>query len=212
MSTTREPPPLDVAGFAARMPVSRETVERLATFLDLLARWQRAINLVGRSTMADPWRRHILDSGQLLRFLPQPSGRVADIGSGAGLPGMVLAIMGVPAVHLVEADRRKAQFLREVARQLDLTTVTVHAERIEALTLTVDCVTARALAPLSMLLELAAPLLEQHGRLILLKGRNVEVELDEARHRWAMRVSVEPSMSDPHGRVLIIDEVQRREA
>jgi 16S rRNA (guanine527-N7)-methyltransferase len=212
MSATREPPPLDEAGFVARMPVSRETMERLAAYLKLLAQWQRAINLVGRSTMADPWRRHILDSAQLFRFLPQPSGRIADIGSGAGLPGIVLAIMGVPAVHLVEADRRKAQFLREVARQLGLTAVTVHAERIEALALTVNCVTARALAPLSTLLELAAPLLEQDGRLILLKGRNAEVELAEARHRWTMRVSVETSEADAHGRILIIDEVQRREA
>ena len=205
-------PPLDAAGFAAHMHVSRETIERLAAYLHLLAQWQKAINLVGRSTLADPWRRHILDSAQLGRFLPSSPGRIADIGSGAGLPGMVLAITGVPDVHLVEADRRKAQFLREVARELGLTSVTVHAERIESLSLTVKCVTARALAPLSALLELATPLLEQDGRLILLKGRNAEIELAEARQRWAMRVSVEPSQADAHGRILIIDEVKRREA
>lgn len=211
MSAKHEPP-LDAAGFADRMPVSRETLERLAAYLALLVKWQKAINLVGGSTLADPWRRHILDSAQIIRFLPQSPGPIADIGSGAGLPGMVLAIMGVPAVHLVESDRRKAQFLREVARQLSLTTVTVHAERIETLALTVGCVTARALAPLPALVELAAPLLEPRSRLILLKGRNAEVELAEARQRWILRVSVECSVADAEGRILVIDEVQRREA
>lgn len=212
MTTKCEPLPLDATGFAARTHVSRETVERLSAYLELLGRWQKAINLVGRSTLADPWRRHILDSAQLLRFIPQPFGRLADIGSGAGLPGLVLAIMGVPAVHLVEADRRKAQFLREVARQLSLSSVTVHAERIETLALTANCVTARALSPLPGLLELAVPLLEPQGRLILLKGRNLEAELIEAKQNWSMRVSVEQSEADPYGRILIVDEVQRRAA
>lgn len=199
---------IEAAGLLDLVPVSRETVDRFRAYLDLLGQWQKAINLVGRSTLADPWRRHILDSAQLHRHLPPAPVRLADLGSGAGLPGLVLAIMGVAEVHLVEADRRKAQFLREAARRLQLGNVTVHAARIETLALEVDVVTARALAPLDALLPLAVPLLAPEGRLVLLKGRGAEVELTAARARWTMRVAALPSLADPEGRVLILDEVR----
>ena len=202
--------PLDAAGFAALVAVSRETLGKLEAYLDLLQQWQKAINLVGKSTLDDAWRRHVLDSAQLFRHLPKGPARLADIGSGAGLPGLVLAIMGAAEVHLVEADRRKAQFLREAARQLQLGNVRVHAARIESLDLAVDVVTARALAPLSELLSLAAPLLAPGGRLLLLKGRNVEAELTAAGKHWTMRVAVEPSLADLRGRVLILDGVCAR--
>jgi 16S rRNA (guanine527-N7)-methyltransferase len=204
--------PLDAAGFAAHIEVSRETLSRLGAYIELLARWQSAINLVGRSTLADPWRRHLLDSAQLARFLETRTGPIIDLGSGAGLPGIVLAIMGVPTVHLVEADRRKAQFLREAARQLGLANVTVHAARIETLSLKAAVLTARALAPLPKLLELAAPVLMPNGRLVLLKGRSAADEVAEAERHWAMRVAVEPSLADPEGRIVILDEVRRRAA
>jgi 16S rRNA (guanine527-N7)-methyltransferase len=199
---------LDAAGFAALVPVSRETLAKLEAYLGLLGKWQKAINLVGKSTLEDPWRRHILDCAQLVRYLPEGRLRLADLGSGAGLPGLVLAIMGVAEVHLVESDRRKAQFLREAARQLGLGTVRVHAVRIEALDLAVDVVTARALAPLAELLPLAAPLLAPQARLLLLKGRNADGELAAAAQCWTMRVALEPSLADPLGRVLILDEVR----
>ncbi len=126
-------PALGRAGFAAAIDVSRETLERLTLYLELLGRWQRAINLVGPATLADPWRRHVLDSAQLLAHLPAPAGPLVDLGSGAGFPGMVLALLGVPGVALIEADRRKAEFLRQVARATGAE-VAVHAERIERLT------------------------------------------------------------------------------
>ncbi len=210
MSKTATSAALDAAGFAASVPVSRETLDRLTTYLGLLERWQETINLVGRSTLADPWRRHVLDSAQLARFMPRGRGRIADLGSGAGLPGLVLASMGASMVHLVEADRRKAQFLREAVRQLALSDVVVHADRIENLALKVDVVTARALAPLPSLLQLAVPLLEPDGRLVLLKGRNAETEVTAAALRWDMQVTLEPSLADPAGRVVILDEVRRR--
>jgi 16S rRNA (guanine527-N7)-methyltransferase len=203
--------PLDPEGIAPLLGVSRETVARLEHYLALLAIWQRAINLVGKSTLSDPWRRHILDSAQLCRFLPQRAVEVADLGSGAGLPGLILAITTTTAhVHLVEADGRKAQFLREVARRLDLANVTVHAARIENVTLRVDVVTARALAPLAKLLPLAAPLLAPDGRMVFLKGANGGAELAEARAAWSMREHSVPSLADPDGRVVILDEVRRR--
>lgn len=207
---TREAP-LDAAGFASLMGVSRETVAKLEAYIALLERWQRAINLVGKSTLADPWRRHILDSAQLCRFLPKAPSGVVDLGSGAGLPGLVLAIMTTAArVHLVEADGRKAQFLREAARRLELANLSVHAVRIESLTLQADVVTARALAPLAKLLPLAAPLMARGGRMILLKGVNSAAELAEARASWSVRDQLEPSLADPDGRVVILDEVRRR--
>lgn len=199
--------PLNGSDLAGLVDVSRETITRLERYLGLLRQWQRAINLVGRSTLDDPWRRHILDSAQLARHLPEGSISLADLGSGAGLPGLVLAIMREMPVHLIEADKRKAQFLREAARKLDLAHVSVHPKRIEAVDLAVDVVTSRALAPLDGLLALALPLLRPCGRLLLLKGRNVEAELTEARRNWTMRVAVEPSLADSQGRVLIVDEV-----
>lgn len=207
MSDARREPPLDAAGFARLVPVSRETVGRLTDYLELLQQWQKAINLVGASTLADPWRRHILDSAQLFRHLPSDCGTLADLGSGAGLPGLVLAAMGVAEVHLVESDRRKAQFLREASRRMGLAHVTVHPVRIETLSLSVDVVTARALAPLVDLLPLARPLLKPGGRLVLLKGRGVDAELTALGEAGTMRVELHPSLADPEGRVLVLEEV-----
>ncbi len=203
----RREAPLDAAGFAQKVPVSRETVERLTLYLDLLRQWQKAINLVGASTLADPWRRHILDSAQLIRHLPEDGVTLADLGSGAGLPGLVLAAMGIPEVHLVESDRRKAQFLREAARRMGLAGVTVHPVRIETLSLAVDAVTARALAPLVQLVPMARPLLRAGGRLVLLKGRGVDAELTALGEAEKMRAELHPSLADPEGRVLVLEEV-----
>jgi 16S rRNA (guanine527-N7)-methyltransferase len=192
---------LSPEGFAAAMAggaghdVSRETLERLTLYLDLLQRWQRAVNLVGASTLADPWRRHILDCAQLVAHLPATAGTVIDLGSGAGLPGMVLALLGVRGIHLVESDQRKAQFLREAAR-ITGAEVTVHAERIEQLAgLRGDVVTARALAPLPRLLALAENVLEPQGVCLFLKGEQVERELTDARETWHMQLEIIRSRS-----------------
>jgi 16S rRNA (guanine527-N7)-methyltransferase len=192
--------------------VSRETLDRLETYLDLLKRWQRTINLVGASTLADPWRRHILDSGQLWRFWPPGARVLVDLGSGAGLPGLVLAILGAPVVHLIESDRRKASFLREAARACGAV-VTVHAARIEDVPpLAADVITARALAPLPELLALAEPHLRPGTIGLFLKGRQAETELTLARESWTMSAEREPSLSDPDSQALIISEVRRRVA
>ena len=107
---------LDAQGFAEFIPVSRETLARLEAYAALLTLWSARINLIGRDTVADLWRRHILDSAQLLSFVPERARSMIDLGSGAGLPGLVLAILGVPGVELVEADSRKSAFLREAMR------------------------------------------------------------------------------------------------
>lgn len=192
----------------ALLDVSRETLERLQAYLDLLARWQARINLVGPSTLADPWRRHIVDSGQLWRFWPAGSRTMADLGSGAGLPGIVLALLGAPVVHLIESDQRKAAFLREAARTCDAA-VTVHSERSEAVApLAVDVVTARALAPLPELLQLAMRHVHAGTTCMFLKGRGAASELTRAREHWTMRATIAASLSDPEGQILLISEIR----
>jgi 16S rRNA (guanine527-N7)-methyltransferase len=201
--------PLSRAAFGAQLGVSRETLERLTLHLELLARWQTAINLVGPATLADPWRRHMLDSAQLLAHLPEDARGLLDLGSGAGFPGLVLAILGVPDVTLIESDRRKAQFLREVARATD-TAVTIHAERAERLApVAVSVVTARALAPLPRLLPLAVRFLAADGVCLLLKGASVGDELTEAAKTWHMAAELFPSLSAPSGTVLKLRGIAR---
>src|SRR5262245_58873059 len=119
MPVGRHDRPLGPEDIGQVLEVSRETLERLAVYVGLLRQWQRTINLVGPATLADPWRRHILDSAQLWAHLPGGARVLVDLGSGAGLPGLVLAILGAPDVHLIESDRRKAAFLREAARRVD---------------------------------------------------------------------------------------------
>ncbi|WP_170244906.1 16S rRNA (guanine(527)-N(7))-methyltransferase RsmG [Pararhodospirillum oryzae] len=195
--------------FAAACNVSRETLSRCETYLALLRRWQPHLNLVGPSTLSDPWRRHFLDSAQLLPLMPEGTRVVLDVGSGAGFPGLVLAILGVPEVHLVEADQRKVVFLREAARHTN-TTVTVHARRLETLDpFPVDVVTARALAPLPRLLDWTAPFLEKGAEALFLKGEAVEEELTESGSAWMMRVDRFPSRTGSSGFVLRLGEVRR---
>jgi 16S rRNA (guanine527-N7)-methyltransferase len=202
-------PPLSREAFGEQLGVSRETLERLSVHLDLLRRWQRAINLVGPATLADPWRRHFLDSAQLVRHLPETAASLADLGSGAGFPGMVLALLGVRGVHLIEADRRKAEFLREVARATGAR-VTVHAERIERMQdWPAEVITARALAPLSRLLELAQRFVTADSVCLFLKGRSAERELTQARGSWHMVSAMFPSLSEPDGSVVQLQGIRR---
>jgi 16S rRNA (guanine527-N7)-methyltransferase len=202
-------PLLGPEAFGERLHVSRETLERLALYLELLRRWQRAINLVGRGTLADPWRRHFLDCAQLAVLVPAAAGSVVDLGSGAGFPGMVLAILGVPGVRLIESDLRKAQFLREVARATG-TAVEVHAARIEHLPgWPAEVITARALAPLPRLLVLAERFMTPDSICLFLKGRSGAHELTEARLSWHMEAEMFPSLSEPTGMVLQLRGVRR---
>lgn len=199
---------LDARGFQNATGVSRETLERLTAYADLLRKWQPKINLVGPATLPDLWQRHFLDSAQLYPLLPEGTRSLADIGTGAGFPGLVLAILGVPDVHLIESDSRKCAFLREAARVTG-TTVTVHNKRIEAVSgLAADVVTARALASLETLLGWAFPLLRPNGHCLFLKGQNVEGELTDTTKYWKMRAERFDSRSDPGGVVLRLGEIE----
>jgi 16S rRNA (guanine527-N7)-methyltransferase len=204
-----EAAPLGPDGFAAITGVSRETMRRLEAYAALLVGWSQRINLVGRSTLADLWRRHFLDSAQLLPMIPAGTRSLVDLGSGAGFPGLVLAILGIPGVELVEADRRKATFLSEVARTTRAE-VTLRACRIEAVTpRAVDVVTARGCAPLDRLLPLAARFIGPQTTCLFLKGVQAEEELTVAGKAWTMTVSRQPSRSDPGGTVFLLQQVVR---
>ncbi|MBT4770005.1 MAG: 16S rRNA (guanine(527)-N(7))-methyltransferase RsmG [Rhodospirillaceae bacterium] len=212
-------PPLTPEGLADLCPVSRETLGRLIVYGELLVKWQRAINLVGGGSLKDLWRRHMLDSLQLTSPLATAWAArgaatppvIVDLGSGAGFPGLVLAIAGAGQVHLVESDTRKAAFLREVARETGAL-VEVHDERIEALPpFTADFITARALAPLSKLLEYADPFLLDSSICLFLKGKAAEEELTCVRKEWNMQIERLPSLSDPTGLILKLENVSRKE-
>jgi 16S rRNA (guanine527-N7)-methyltransferase len=198
-------------GFQRLFHVSRETFDRLALYVELLERWNARINLVGRDTMGDVWRRHLLDSAQLYPLIPQRARVLVDFGSGAGLPGVILAILGVPEVHLVEADQRKAAFLREALRVTG-TQARLHVARIEAVApFPADIVTARALAPLIDLLDLAEPFLTRATQCLVLKGKTADDELTKAGEAWKMRVDRVASASDPSGTILRLETMARIE-
>jgi 16S rRNA (guanine527-N7)-methyltransferase len=201
--------PLGPAGFAALTGVSRETLARLEAYAALLLEWSPRINLVGRSTLGDIWRRHFLDSAQLLPLVPAAARSVVDLGSGAGFPGLVLAILGVPGVELIEADSRKAAFLREAVRITGAEAV-LRPCRIEAVAAwPADVVTARAFAPLDRLLALAERFIGPQTVCLLLKGARAEEELTAAGKAWTMTASRYPSRADPGGTVLSLQQVSR---
>jgi len=182
--------------------VSRETLCQFEAYLKLLEKWQRRINLVANSTMADVWERHILDSAQLFRFCPPNTKKILDVGSGAGFPGLVLAIMGDAQVDLVESDQRKAIFLSTVIRSLGLS-AKVHNQRIESLpNLCPDVVTARAVAPVSRLIKLIENQISADTVCLFLKGASVEDELTDLQSYSTMLSVNHPSLSGPDGVVL----------
>lgn len=167
------------------------------------------MNLIGRSTAAEVWHRHMLDSAQIMGHLPPATNTLVDLGSGAGFPGLVLAILGVPNVHLIESKEKKAVFLQEAVAAIDLP-VTVHNARIEALApFEADVVTARALAPLDKLIGYGQRFAGPKTCHIFLKGQHIGDELTNAHKIWKMQVDRKPSTSDPRGSVLCVREVSR---
>lgn len=197
-------------------PVSRETESALDQFVELFLRWQRAVQLVANSTLAQLWTRHIADSLQLLDLAP--NAKVwADLGSGGGFPGLIaaIALKEKPGakVHLIESDQRKAAFLRETARTLDLPAM-IHVKRIEEVSPEalpgLEIVTARALAPMPELLELAHPFLKNGAKGLFMKGANVDNELTDATKSWSIKSTIVPSKTDAEGRIVIVEQALRK--
>ncbi|MCC7015952.1 MAG: 16S rRNA (guanine(527)-N(7))-methyltransferase RsmG [Rhodospirillales bacterium] len=196
--------------FARETGASPETMKRLERFVALLEKWQKKINLVGEATLADAWRRHVLDSAQLAPLVSGIEGKIADIGSGAGFPGLILAIMTDRHVHLIESDARKCAFLVEAARATDAA-VSILNRRIESVTdPKFAVVIARAVAPLWELIGLAEGVLEPAGCCFFLKGQRVSDELTDALKSWSMIITRIPSVTNKNGVVLKLEKVARK--
>jgi 16S rRNA (guanine527-N7)-methyltransferase len=197
-------------------PVSRETEARLDRYVELLLEWQAKTNLVAPSTLVHLWTRHVSDSLQLLTLRPGAK-RWADLGSGGGFPGVVVAcaIAETPGalVHLVERNAKKAAFLREALRVTN-SPGTVHladiGDSVDRITGPVDCVTARALAPLHQLIGFAEPLVNQGATALFLKGQDVESELTEATKYWNIQPRLHSSRTGGQGWIVELDHIKRR--
>lgn len=201
--------PDDKTAFAAATGVSRETLDRLDAYRAMLLEANRGLALIGKRTEDEVWSRHFLDSAQLLPLLPRPDARLIDVGSGAGFPGLVLAILGGPRVELIEHNMKKAEFLASVIERLQLDVV-LHAKKIEAVRpFAADAATARALAPLSELILLTIPFLHQGGIGIFPKGRSAAAELEAARARYRFDADLIPSRTAEDARIVRLANIRR---
>jgi 16S rRNA (guanine527-N7)-methyltransferase len=205
----------DRAAALALTPVSRETEARLDRFIDLLQTWQAKTNLVSPATLPMLWSRHVSDSLQLLSLAP--SARVwVDFGSGGGFPGMILAcaLADTPdaVVHLIERNGKKAGFLREALRVTGAAAA-IHLadikDTVDRLGCPVDCVTARAVAPLHQLISFAEPLVKKGAKALFLKGQDVEAELTEATKYWNIKPHLHSSRTGGHGWIVELDRIER---
>ena len=208
--------PADKARALALTPVSRETLGKLESYVDLLLDWSQRQNLIGPSTIPTIWTRHVADSLQLLDLAPKAK-VWADFGAGAGFPGIpiacALAGQEGAAVHLVESIGKKANFLREAVRVTGAPAV-VHQERAEKFSAdhgdSVDVVTARALAPLKLLCDLSFPLIQRGAIGLFPKGQDVDAELTEATKYWKIEATKVPSKTSPGGNILVVTRLARQ--
>jgi 16S rRNA (guanine527-N7)-methyltransferase len=202
----------DAETFARAIGATPQQIADLERFRGLLADWNQRMNLVGPATLEVFWNRHAWDSAQLLQLAPAEAKVWADLGAGAGLPGLVLAIMGKGQdgfhVHLVESMAKRCRFLSAVVGELDLP-ASVHNERAENLQLAVDIVTARACAPLARLLGYARPYLKTGALGLFLKGQDVAAELEDAAKSWEFEADTLPSLSDPRGQIVRVRRLGR---
>lgn len=201
----------DAADFAAATGCGDQAIADLERYRSYLAEWNEKMNLVGPATLEVFWSRHAWDSAQILALAPEAK-TWADLGTGAGLPGVVLAILGKGRpdfhVHLVDSLAKRCRFLSEVVNGLDLP-ATVHNSRAEDLALTVDIVTARACAPMSRLLGYAQPYLKRGALALFLKGQDVASELEDAAKAWDFEADVSPSRSDARGQIVRVRRLGR---
>lgn len=194
--------------------LNSEVLARLQIYKSLLAKWNKAINLVSAGTVDRIFERHFLDSAQLLQLAPEEARTWADLGSGGGFPGLVVAVFAASErpelrITLVEADLRKAEFLRTVSREMELS-VEVRAERIEVCApLAADVVSARALAPLPRLFGYAARHLAKDGMCLFMKGARYDQEVQGASRTWSFRTEAVMSKTEPGSSVLLIRNLHR---
>ena len=199
--------------FCLFLNVSRETYEKLIIFHKTLVKWQNSINLISKKSVQNVWERHFLDSAQLYKITKNINGNIIDFGTGAGFPGMILAMMGNKKIHLVESDQKKCTFLREVS-MLSETDITVHNNRIEDLEFfDVELITARALAPLNKLIDYAEAFTNKSStnkippKLLFLKGKSYKKEISELNDKQSFSIEEFESITDNFGKILYINKI-----
>ena len=200
------------SNFCLFQNVSRETYEKFAVFHQTLIKWQNSINLISKNSIDNIWERHFLDSAQLYKITKEIDGNIIDFGSGAGFPGLILAMMGHKKVHLVESNQKKCTFLREVS-MLSETDVTVHNQRIENLDFfDAELITARALAPLSKLIEYVEAFVKKSStdqifpKMLFLKGKSYKQELSGINKKRIFSIEEFESITDKFGKILYFNK------
>ena len=202
---------IDQIAAATGGDVPRETFERLQCYASLLIEENEHQNLVGRSTIEELWQRHIVDSAQLVRFAPRADSSWLDIGSGAGLPGLVVAILTEGPIALVEPRKLRADFLQRAAEEIGLAhRVTVHATKVERVTGAFEVITARAVAALEVLLRISQHLSTDKSLWLFPKGKSAQSELDEVRRTWQGSFRLVRSRTHPASAIVVAEHVQRR--
>ncbi|MFW0777747.1 MAG: 16S rRNA (guanine(527)-N(7))-methyltransferase RsmG [Rickettsiales bacterium] len=194
----------------SHLKVSHETYEKLSTYHDLLIKWQSKINLISNDTVSDIWSRHILDSLQLVPHIPSLDNTMMDIGTGAGFPGMALAIYGYNNIHLVESDGKKIVFLREVSRVTN-SPVTIHHQRVEQVEIPkCDIILSRACSDLNKLLNLSIKNVSHETTSLFHKGKNYSIEIEDAKKHWSFDHEITKSITDPNGVIVKLSNICRR--
>jgi 16S rRNA (guanine527-N7)-methyltransferase len=204
------PPEFGPEQFAEASGVSRETLGHLKLYIGLLREWNAQHNLVSAGSLADVWRRHVWDCAQIARYVPEDAKTLADLGAGAGFPGLVLGelLRGKVQVTLFEATAKKARFLEAAAAAMQLPVAVKNLRIEDAPVEKFDVITARAMAPLPKLLRYAQKFVGKNSIYLFPKGQNLEAELTEARKNWKLEVRKHPSLSDPTGTILEIRELK----
>ena len=203
------------SGFCSYVSVSRETFEKLHIFYRTLTKWQNSINLISKNSAKNIWERHFLDSAQLYKYVKDINGNILDFGSGAGFPGLVLAIMGKKNIHLVESDYKKCVFLKEISMLTNID-ITIHNCRIENLRFfNVDLVTCRALAPLHKLIDYVENFVSKSSnknqnfpKLLFLKGKMYKQELSQLKKNKIIDFKEYTSITDRYSKIIYINKVE----
>jgi 16S rRNA (guanine527-N7)-methyltransferase len=190
--------------------VSRETTARLEIYVALLLKWNQKINLISTSSEEVIWQRHIIDSIQLISHIPTEAKKIADLGSGAGLPGIILAIMMPQEFFLIERDQRKCAFLAEAVRECGIINVEIVNSDIVKIHQKFDVITARAMANLNELLGYVFPLIMERTICLFPKGESYAMELEEAKKHWDFSCQTLPSLTHKKSRILVISELRQR--
>lgn len=182
-------------------------IKNLEDFVLLLLQENQNFNFIGNSTIEDIWNRHILDCAQLLRFIENKNAKFADLGSGAGFPGIILSILGIREIHLIEKAFRKCEFLRR-AKLFSQKRIFIHQTKLEELAaIEFDCITSRALAPLDQLLTYSKKFLKKDGYCLFLKGKNLEKEIELAKKTFQFEYQLHSSLTSSESNIIKISKI-----